>query len=679
MNRINLSIMMFLMMSCSKVESLQDSAYDLNPESPLEISVFTTQTKGAIVESPQDMGSVGLYCAMTGSDKWSDSTEFTKLDDRRFNISTDGDWVIEGSPEPWGYESLSDMYTIYAYSPHSGDDRGVSPRIENGELFIEYVVPNSSVDQPDLMFAQPRKDIYPQIADGVSLTFYHALSCISFSVISTIDVKITSIDIEGVIFKGTCQWDYNDDSIKWSLGDAADTTSFSVEIDDYTLDDNSSAQVNTEQGYLMMIPQELSNGAKVTVTLETGEQRNLMIPAGSEWTIGSKYRYIINLDDDSIISFNSTQISNCYIINPTIGEETVIQIPIQQRINDFWRNYSSYGSRKITSSSSTDEFYVKMVWEDFDDDFSFSYELLFDSEEKMAVKLYIPAEYQEGNFVFEVQDSKGYTLWSWHLWFTDYNPDAIAAQNIDKIQEDSVMTYTLSGYNGAVHRYNDIDIENVTAKNVDSVRVWSNMYKDKFIMDRNIGERNNYAANYGAGSVYYQFGRKDPYPGLGAIYVDGDITPGTRSSSGFSFDASVEFVEDYFVSNSSSSDNWCGETASRNASCIWFDADIPSLGYTEGKSIFDPSPLGWRVPVICTWNNFNSTTSNIFTSTYYFYGCYNSTKSGYLDQSQVASYVWSANPINYDSGYNFYYSSSGINNNNELTFTYGLPIRAIQE
>ena len=58
-------------------------------------------------------------------------------------------------------------------------------------------------------------------------------------------------------------------------------------------------------------------------------------------------------------------------------------------------------------------------------------------------------------------------LWSWHIWITKYNP---RSTNIK-----------FGGYN------------------------W---------MDRNLGARDTaYVPNHGAGSIYYQWGRKDPIPG----------------------------------------------------------------------------------------------------------------------------------------------------------------------
>ncbi len=666
--------MVLSLAACNEVETI-DMASGISPDLPLNIVASTAlTTKGELVEEAEDMGTIGVYCAMTGTEYWSSTTIFSKLNNRCFT-SNDGDWVIDGESESWGYENVSDKYTFFAYSPHTASAQGLYSYIKDGELMIDYTVPESSVNQPDLMYALPRKNIFAQVSNSVSLTFYHALSSISFGVVSSTDLKITAINIAGVVSEGSLEWDYDTNTPQWSLKDPT-TDSFSVEIANYTLDSDNTAQLNTDRGYLMMIPQTLTYGAEVTLTLNSGEQRSLLIPAGSEWEAGLKYHYVIQLDDaDCDFIFDSSQLSNCYIVNPTLGEDTIVQVPIEDRINDFWKNYSGYNTKKIKTKNTTEEYSVGIVWDDFDDNLAFTYEILNDSDSLMAVRLTVAAKYQEGNLVFSVMDDDDSILWSWHLWFTDYNPDAIAAVNSSSIEIGVDKSYTRSGYEGAVHRYKDNSSAN------DSIAVWRGIYKDKFIMDRNIGERSTYSSVTGAGAVYYQFGRKDPFPGSCATYSDGATQPRYRMSSGFDFYQSVEYSKDLFISSSSSSDNWSAEESARKSNCIWFDENISNSDYSTGKSIFDPSPLGWRVPVIMTWNNFETTESSITGSVgiYSYYGYRNPNNYAALAQVEEVACVWSANPLDSETGYSHYYTKTEVTPASEHIFTYGMPIRAIQE
>lgn len=664
-----------LVMSACNIE---ESNYVLDipsAESPFEIYVSTSDfTKGELVEDPIDMGSIGLYCAMTGGEEWSSSTQFTKLNNRRFNVSDDGDWVIEGASETWGYEDVSDKYSFFAYSPHSDAAQGVSSTIRNGELVVKYIVPDSSINQPDLMFAVPRKNIFPQVAGGVSLSFVHALSCVSFGVISSLGIEITAIDISGVYGEGELQWDSLYNVPTWSLIGSKDDV-FSVEIDDYTLDENNSAIANTGRGYLMMIPQQLSDGATVTLTLSSGETRILRIPDGYEWVAGKSYQYNVNLDDvEGSFIYDSSQISNCYIINAIVGDTAVIQIPIEDRINTFWYEYSGKTKIKIDEDTKVDDVLVEMVWEDFEGDVDFCYKALRDSEGKMAVFMTISSEKQEGNFVFVVSvlDSDGdyETLWSWHLWFTDYNPDAIAKSNESNIFANKDTLYTADGYNGAVHRYTDC----VGA--VDSEAVWSGIYKDKFIMDRNIGERDVPDETCGAGTIYYQYGCHVALPGVGAEYLSGSTVMPTKWVSGAEFYV-TSFYYDRFLYSYYEPYNWCTDSSARISNIIWYDKELLAEDYDEGKSIFDPSPLGWRIPVCYTWSNFTSAKS---VGVYSNYGYRDAATYGKLTNPGTEAYVWSANKSeNYGYARCLYISDDETLPTKNMYYTTALPIRAIQE
>ncbi len=681
MIRILLSLVMLFSLSCSEVESLDVTA-DMSPDSPLKINALTPlSTKGELVLEPKDMGSIGLYCALTGEYQWADTTTFSKLKDQRFYVTDDGEWLIDGNSEPWGYQSESDYYTFFAYSPYNEDTQGVTPRIVNGELLLDYIVPSNSIDQPDLMYAEPRKDIYADTENGVSLNFYHTLASVSFRVISLSDETITGIDLSGVVSDGTLSWDYESEQPEWSPGKVSGT-SFSVEVGEYTPVEDSSAQVNTDRGYLMMIPQVLESDVEVTIAIEDADPRTLTIPAGTEWLAGYKYSYFIRFDGGNCdFIFGPDEISNCYIINPTPGEDTIVQIPIEERINDFWKNYDG-SSKKIRSGTIGADLKAVLVWEDFEGKtFSFTYNIDDDDEGNMAAELVIPAQYQEGNFVFAIDEvDSDDRLWSWHLWFTDYNPDIIADANRYKIQPGVDMDYELGGYSGAVHRYADSG----------DVTVWSDIYSDKFIMDRNIGERNEFASDYGAGSVYYQFGRKDPFPGKGGLYDDGDTQPGSRLNSGFSFASSVVLNDDVFVSGTSASTNWCNDDGARDTTVLWNDKNLLVKGYTEGKSIFDPSPLGWRLPVKDTWSSFNGTGStqagdSDFKSVgkYNYYGY--RIPTAYLDEALAKTdtlcCVWSANLNIPDTtlGECFFTSDDTVLAPHTLTVTYCLPVRAIEE
>ncbi len=694
MNRFLAVIFGLLVASCAEVDN-DEQQIVLASDAPFKITVSElAQTRGAMVTEPGDMGSIGVYCALTGSVAWSDTTTFRKLGNRRFEILENGDCKIDGAKVEWGYATLEDKYSIYAYSPHNAEASSIEPRIENGELKIDYSVPKNSRNQPDLMLSLPRKDIMPQLVGTVPLKFHHALATVSFGVKSSSDSRIESIEIAGVVSDGTAEWNETDSEIEWSWSEPK-TKTFSVEIDaDYVLDSENSAQLNTEQGYLMMIPQRLDAGADVVLTMkDSGETKSLKIPAGTEWVAGGRYHYVIEQaeDDECDFLFERDEISNCYIIHPTPGEPTYVQIPIDERINDFWENHAEAAVTKIEPESDGSELDAILLWHDMSNYEAFDYEIKRVEDGTMVVSLNFPPEDQEGNVVFAIVkytgefDCDGEQLyevyWSWHLWFTDYDPDALADEFREHIVPKTDKEYYDEQYHGAVHRYTDGDAARCELFGFDSV--WVSIYADKFIMDRYIGELEVMSDGMGAGTLYYQYGRKDPFPGTAGVYGSGgcfeDYSKGMQASS---LDEGVSYPLCFFYS-STGPDNWCGGDDARNKDIIWYDKDITAANKATDKSIFDPSPLGWCVPVYDTWNSYpdrDVDTSCSMIIRYPVKGWRDGLEFGEITTWDISSYMWCSEKDTYINGNCQLIPSKSLYHKAKSSPTiHGYPVRAIEQ
>jgi hypothetical protein len=182
-------------------------------------------------------------------------------------------------------------------------------------------------------------------------------------------------------------------------------------------------------------------------------------------------------------------------------------------------------------------------------------------------------------------------LWSWHLWITNYNPDDAAPS----WQED-VYSYGVPG--GAVHRY-----ANGTGT------TWSTHYTDKFIMDRNLGAASATRADGLAKTrgLYYQFGRKDPFPAVsvqlynvfGTTVTAFTATPGdciTRVQGATALKTAIQHPYTFYHSQGG---DWLQSNPYSGNS--W---NNPTWQTSTTKSLFDPCPPGWRLPVNGTWNTF---------------------------------------------------------------------------
>jgi uncharacterized protein (TIGR02145 family) len=241
-------------------------------------------------------------------------------------------------------------------------------------------------------------------------------------------------------------------------------------------------------------------------------------------------------------------------------------------------------------------------------------------------------------------------VWSYHIWVTDYDLN------------NGGSTY-----------------ENKYTYN-------SNPYSLVF-MNRNLG-----ASNVGKGTdmsdtgrthgLYYQWGRKDPFPGAGSV-----TTVAANSSNGailYSIKNPDTFIT---VSNSPSDWHW----GSRNDE-LW--------GHSGSKTIYDPCPAGWRVPknaqlseYTSPWYNFTKSNGvwnsgydwstvnyagNTKTNALYPAAGLRQSDSGSLEYQSTYGYYWSASShSHYAACLNF--GSSSVDIDVGFPRAYGLSVRCVRE
>lgn len=281
-----------------------------------------------------------------------------------------------------------------------------------------------------------------------------------------------------------------------------------------------------------------------------------------------------------------------------------------------------------------------------------------------------------GNALIAVTDGeieeglpKGTVLWSWHIWSTDYS-----ASN------DITFTTTAG---------NTFSFMNINLGTIPDENVWGTL------------------------GLKYQWGRKDPFPcsgfdASGNILVSStyNIMPGYSDEdycweavniSGYGFDVlaeSIAFPAMFIVSSNTGSGDWM-EVADDN---LWGNS---SNG--EGvKTIYDPSPVGYRVPPQLAFADFTFDTASDVQNGYISF----STESGtitfvpasymlntgrvsnanygikYLNNLstyQVTGRYWTSS-VNSD-GYSssFYFTKTLTNVNMSGNRVYGYPIRCIRE
>ena len=149
--------------------------------------------------------------------------------------------------------------------------------------------------------------------------------------------------------------------------------------------------------------------------------------------------------------------------------------------------------------------------------------------------------FREGNALIAAKDASGTILWSWHIWLTDEPQGQVYNNNAGTM------------------------------------------------MDRNLGATSAEPGSAGALGLLYQWGRKDPFLGSSSISSKVEAQSTITWPSAVSSDSStgtVDFVTSHpttFVKSGSPPYDW--HYSSRD-NTLW----------QSEKTIYDPCPVGWRVP-----------------------------------------------------------------------------------
>lgn len=408
--------------------------------------------------------------------------------------------------------------------------------------------------------------------------------------------------------------------------------------------------VNDITEYYFVVPTKMNTGDVINTFAGKIYFHDKTAPGGinsQEFTVtidedliveGGTHLITLNLRDDfvdnSVVIFEE---SNCYMINPLpdTDNQQRYRIPIS-RVFDFWEKYT-------TTPLSKDEAWVaEVIWQDVNTQ---QFEFVNDETSGSGNGAINPAQFNgkgsgayislkpkkgaKGNVLIGIRRNKsswnyqndGY-LWTFHLWFTNYNP------TYSMPWQENKYIYPVAG--GEVHRYpSSSTYRNLWAEGGE--------YDQKYIMDRNLGARDANLPNAHTGSngqwdipgvLGYQFGRPAPMPSSGATlwvmkpngssvsieqYIKPAIT-GDKNEKGnmvaldkqATMEEAVKYPCTFYIRIGATADvttSWCSE-ASQYLGNIWHDK-YTNVNDTK-KSFFDPSPQGWKLPKTGTWNGFGN-------------------------------------------------------------------------
>jgi len=239
----------------------------------------------------------------------------------------------------------------------------------------------------------------------------------------------------------------------------------------------------------------------------------------------------------------------------------------------------------------------------------------------------------EGNAVVYMKNPSGTILWSWHIWVTGYDP------NINNV---SYNTFT-----------------------------W---------MNRNLGATTNVVATVSTKGLLYQWGRKDPSPSSSSIGSNAEPTlygeqtniTLTAVAASPNLVNSIQHPLTFYTGS-----DWYTTGTQNNT--LWYNGTIT-------KTIYDPCPVGWRIPYYIgttpPWNGLTTAGSWNYGFSWASVGYYpavgtRSNSSGQLIVAGIYGNYWAAN-VNGTYAWYLSFASSQVGMGDIGYRSYGLPVRCVK-
>ena len=252
----------------------------------------------------------------------------------------------------------------------------------------------------------------------------------------------------------------------------------------------------------------------------------------------------------TITAVAGMQTAECVV---TVGSEASVDLSLSGTANSYIVSQKgSYKFKTVKGNSSESVGAVAsadVLWESFGTDVTpIVGDLVKNAVYSDGYIIFQTAEtFKEGNAVIAAKDAKGTILWSWHIWLTD-QPEG--------------QVY----YNGA-----------------------------GTMMDRNLGATSATPGDVGALGLLYQWGRKDPFLGSSSISESVEAKSTITWPSAIQSDSSRGTIAYAtanpltFITHNINNLDWCFTGSFSTDNTRWASS-------SDAKSIYDPCPVGWRIP-----------------------------------------------------------------------------------
>lgn len=258
-------------------------------------------------------------------------------------------------------------------------------------------------------------------------------------------------------------------------------------------------------------------------------------------------------------------------------------------------NFKDYKNKPINDPYINNADNATLVWSD---GFYMFKDIKLDAGKKYLTFHIDPNYLQQANAVLAVRDANDDIMWSWHIWVTEreINKTHTVKDWFDSNNTFELMSCNLGWVDGKNVYYNQRDIAYEFTQKGSG--------KKAEMVVKQEGREFDYKD---VGSTYYQWGRKDPlvamrnWDAVGAgdfrLHETGHPDYGYRTETGgITLGDAIQHPNIYYTrAKIEGGENWCKD----NITVLWNNND--SGGQDEStfsiKTIYDPSPRGFKVPV----------------------------------------------------------------------------------
>ena len=298
----------------------------------------------------------------------------------------------------------------------------------------------------------------------------------------------------------------------------------------------------------------------------------------------------------------SRETANCYCVNAP----GTYQLPLVygNAIKGGNHNTSAYNSQfKDYLNNSIENPYIYnnhgyqpydacLVWSDG----FYMFENIHLNEDKTMLVFSLNKDYmQQANAILAVRDEQGRIMWSWHIWVTERSLDEIhwLQDGLGSKATYGMMQCNLGWVDGKMVYYNDR-----------SLKFKFTQTGSGYVKEMTVNQAGDAFDYKDVGSTYYQWGRKDPIVALRnwdtyrfedyRLHETSDPKYAYEKAPGdVSIATTIQNPNIFYLMGKDT--DWLEEGT---ISSLWDNSSgNSSTKQTSVKTIYDPSPRGYKVPV----------------------------------------------------------------------------------